>query len=85
MPQLIICHKCGTILHEEGELKSPYEIVEGFEGKCPKCGRKLSYIPKTFEVKPVDEANKLVNLDQRRDQKGRVWIRQRSSKGKSLR
>jgi len=66
-------------------LKSPYEIVEGFEGKCPKCGRKLSYIPKTFEVKPVDEANKLVNLDQRRDQKGRVWIRQRSSKGKSLR
>lgn len=65
-------------------MKSPYEIVEGFEGKCPNCGRKLSYIPKTFEVKPVDEANKLVILDQR-DQKGRVWTRQRGLKGKSLR
>jgi len=56
VPQLVICHRCGAILYESiDEVKSPDEIIRGYDGKCPTCGKKLSYIPKNFEVKPVDE------------------------------
>jgi DNA-directed RNA polymerase subunit RPC12/RpoP len=63
MPQLVVCHKCGAILPEGEELKSPYEIIESYEGKCPTCSRKLSDVPKTFEVKPVDETSQLRPLE----------------------
>jgi len=57
VPQLVICHKCGAILYESIELKPPDEIIQSYDGKCPTCGKKLSYIPKHFEVKPIDETN----------------------------
>jgi len=45
------------------ELKSPDDIIQSYDGKCPTCGKKLSYIPKKFEVKPVDETNQLIHLE----------------------
>ena len=64
VPQLVICHKCDAILYESiDELKTPDEIIQGYDGKCPNCGKKLSYIPKNFEVKPIDEINRLSLLE----------------------
>ncbi len=57
LPQLVICHKCGAVLYEGEELKAPNDIISDYDGKCPACGKKLSYIPKHFEVKPTDETN----------------------------
>lgn len=59
-------------------MKPPYEIVEKYEGKCPNCGKKLSHIPKNFEVKPVDET-KLSPSEKKRSssRKSRVKIRER--------
>ena len=57
MPQLVICNKCGAILYKNIELKSPDEIVQSYDGKCPNCGKKLSFIPKRVQVKPLDETN----------------------------
>lgn len=57
VPQLVICHKCGAILYESIELKPPDEIIQSYDGKCPACGKKLSYIPQNFEVKPILETN----------------------------
>jgi hypothetical protein len=54
MPMKIICRGCGTILYEGAEIKSPYEIAAGYDGKCPKCARKLSQMPKSIEVRPVN-------------------------------
>jgi hypothetical protein len=54
MPQKVVCHKCGFVLYEGLELKPPDEILQSLDGKCPECGKKLSYIPKNVEVKPVD-------------------------------
>lgn len=45
MPQRIHCDTCGNILYEGIELKSPFEILELYEGKCPKCDRRLSSVP----------------------------------------
>ena len=59
----MICHKCSAILYESIELKPPDEIIQSYDGKCPNCGKKLSYIPKNFEVKPVDETNQLSSLE----------------------
>jgi DNA-directed RNA polymerase subunit RPC12/RpoP len=53
MPQRILCHQCGTVLYEGIELKPPDEIIQKYNGKCPKCGRKLSVIPANVEVKSV--------------------------------
>jgi hypothetical protein len=56
VPQLVICHKCRAVLYESAEeLKSTDEIIQGYDGRCPACGKKLSYIPKKVEVNPVDE------------------------------
>ena len=52
----MICHKCRAVLYESAEeLKSTEEIVQGYDGRCPTCGKKLSYTPKKVEVNPVDE------------------------------
>lgn len=56
MPQRVVCHKCGFVLYEGVELKPPDEIVQSHDGKCPKCGKKLSFIPKDVEVKPSDSS-----------------------------
>jgi hypothetical protein len=53
MPQRVICHDCKQVLFEGKELKPPDEIIQKYEGKCPKCGRKLSLMPLDVEVKPV--------------------------------
>ncbi|RLI13162.1 hypothetical protein DRO35_01160 [Candidatus Bathyarchaeota archaeon] len=53
LPQKVNCDKCGAILYEGEELKSPEEIIQMHDGKCPKCGRRLSLTPVKIEVKPA--------------------------------
>ncbi|MCD6242625.1 hypothetical protein J7K06_02915 [Candidatus Bathyarchaeota archaeon] len=53
MPQIVVCQNCGEILYKGNDLKPPEEIVQRYNGRCPKCGRKLSNIPTDVEVKPA--------------------------------
>jgi len=53
LPQRVVCHQCGYILYDGDELKPPDEILQEYNGKCPKCGRKLALIPLNVEVKPM--------------------------------
>jgi NAD-dependent SIR2 family protein deacetylase len=53
VPQRVVCNECHNILYEGAELKPPDEILQLHEGKCPKCGRKLSLLPLNVEVKPA--------------------------------
>ena len=46
----VYCDECGAVLYEGERLKSPFEIIEDYEGRCPNCHRKLSHIPLTVEV-----------------------------------
>jgi hypothetical protein len=55
MPQKVFCQKCDFVLYEGAELKPPDEIIQKYNGKCPKCGKKLSLIPIDVEVKPAFE------------------------------
>ncbi len=50
MPQRVLCKECGAVLYEGAELRTPDEIIQAHNGKCPKCGRKLSLIPHKIEV-----------------------------------
>ena len=52
MPQRVICHGCNYVLYEGPDLKPPDEILQSYNGKCPKCGKKLSLLPIDVEVKP---------------------------------
>jgi len=52
MPQRVLCKECGAILYEGIELKTPDEVIQANNGKCPKCGRKLSLIPHKIEILP---------------------------------
>jgi len=38
-------------------LKSPEEIIQMHDGKCPECGRDLSLTPKKIEVKAASESS----------------------------
>jgi DNA-directed RNA polymerase subunit RPC12/RpoP len=55
LPQQVKCHGCGAILYEGEELKSPEEILQMHEGKCPECGEKLDLTPQNIEVKPAKD------------------------------
>ncbi len=58
MPQRVICEECGAILYEGVDLRPPDEIIQDYDGKCPKCGRKLSFTPKEVEVKSIEQFGK---------------------------
>lgn len=53
MPQQVLCKECGAVLYEGVDLKTPDEVIQANNGKCPNCGRKLSIIPHRIEVHPV--------------------------------
>jgi uncharacterized protein with PIN domain len=53
VPQRVICHDCNHVLYEGPELRPPDEILHQHEGKCPKCGKKLSLLPLDVDVKPI--------------------------------
>jgi len=53
MPQRVQCSKCGSVLYEGIELTPPDEIIQRFDGRCPKCGKKLSFAPGNVNIKPL--------------------------------
>jgi len=80
VPQLVICQKCGAVLYEGVELKTPYDIIEGYDGKCSNCGKKLSYIPIAAEVRPVEETNQLSSLEPEKKRPSRKKSRSKTKK-----
>lgn len=60
MPQQVLCDECGEVLYQGSDLKSPEEIHLMYNGRCPKCGRKLSLIPQKIKVLPVGSTSKRV-------------------------
>ena len=53
LAQQVNCRGCGEILYQGEDLKSPEEILQMHDGKCPKCGKKLGLTPQNVEVKPA--------------------------------
>jgi len=53
VPQRVACQGCGHILYAGAELRPPDEIISEHEGKCPKCGKKLSLVPANVDIKPI--------------------------------
>jgi DNA-directed RNA polymerase subunit RPC12/RpoP len=58
MPQQVLCDNCGELLYQGEDIKSPEEIHQMHNGRCPKCGRKLSIIPQKVEVFSAKEYRK---------------------------
>ncbi len=50
-----MCSECSNILYEGDILKSPQDIVKKFDGRCPSCGRKLSFSTKNLSSYPFEE------------------------------
>ena len=53
MPQKIICQECGATLYDDFELESPYEIIQRYNGSCPKCNKKLNFNPDDVRIVPI--------------------------------
>lgn len=53
LPQSITCEKCGAILYEGEESTLPYEIIESYGSRCPRCGELLISTPTDIEVKEI--------------------------------
>jgi len=51
VPQKVICGKCGKVIYRSEDLKPPDEIIEMMGGKCPYCGKELSFIPLKIDIK----------------------------------
>lgn len=55
MPQRILCKNCDEVLYVGELLKSPQDIFKKFDGKCPVCGKDLSFDPEAIKVKPIEQ------------------------------
>jgi len=80
MPQLVICHKCGTTLYEGENLKPPDEIIQEYDGRCPSCKKRLSYLPKKIEVKPIDVPNRWNPFEPQKENPSRTGSLSRTKK-----
>jgi len=40
--EVIICSKCGFILHKGEEVLAPREVAKKFNYRCPSCYRKIN-------------------------------------------
>jgi RNase P subunit RPR2 len=54
MPQRILCKECNEVLYQGDLLKSPQDVIKKFEGKCPICGKDLSFETDAVSVKPCE-------------------------------
>jgi len=52
MPQRIYCSGCQATLYDELELESPAEIINRYNGACPKCSKKLKFEPDAVKFIP---------------------------------
>jgi len=59
MPQRVLCNGCGGVLYQGNDLKSPEEIYEMHNGRCPNCGRKLLLMPQKIEILPVERSDEI--------------------------
>jgi DNA-directed RNA polymerase subunit RPC12/RpoP len=55
MPQRVVCSECSKLLYEGDILKSPQDIVKKFDGRCPSCGRKLTFSTEGLSIYPCEE------------------------------
>jgi len=52
LPQKIVCKSCKEVLYSGDLLKSPQDVIKKYEGKCPKCKKKLRFSTDGVEVLP---------------------------------
>jgi len=52
VPQRVLCSKCKHVLFNGIDLTPPDEIIQKFDGRCPKCGKKLAFDGRV-EIKPA--------------------------------
>jgi len=55
MPQRVICSSCSYVLYEGSVFSPPAEVAKQHGSACPNCGRKLSFLPLSIDVKPVNK------------------------------
>jgi len=53
MPQKIVCQECGATLYDDFELESPTEIMQRYNGYCPKCNKKLNFDSNNVKIIPL--------------------------------
>jgi len=57
LPQKVICSECSYLLYEGDILKSPQDIVKKYDGRCPKCNRKLGFKTDGVSIYPYEESD----------------------------
>ena len=55
MPQRVFCHACGATLYDGLELESPTEIIQRYNGTCPKCQKKLLFEPEAVKITQTED------------------------------
>ena len=55
LPERVFCDACGAILYDGPELESSIEIIQRYNGICPKCQKALSYQVDRVGIVPYDE------------------------------
>jgi len=55
MPQRVICSDCSYLLYEGLDFCPPVEIIQQYACICPKCGKNLSSLPLSIDIKPINK------------------------------
>lgn len=55
MPQKVTCSECNYLLYEGDILRSPQDIIKKYDGRCPKCNRKLGFTGEGVCILPCED------------------------------
>jgi len=62
MPMRAYCSGCNTTLYDGLELESPTEIIQRYNGVCPKCSKQLKFEPEKVRIPTTTEEDSLKYL-----------------------
>ena len=62
MPLRVFCKACSATLYDGLELESPTEIINRYNGVCPKCSKQLKFEPEKVRIPETSEEDTLKYL-----------------------
>jgi hypothetical protein len=55
-------------------LKPLEDIIQMYDGRCPSCKKRLSYVPKKIEVKPVNVPKRTAPFEPEKEKSSRKRV-----------
>jgi len=50
VPYKVVCKHCGYVFYKDVKPPKLYEIYKSVGGRCPRCGKRISWMPSSITL-----------------------------------